>query len=298
MSANLPSLYGTQFATNVALLLQQRGSLLRPYVTEKGYVGEKASPVDQMGPVAMQPVASRFAPMGRVDAAVDRRWVFPSDFDLPQLIDSFDKLRLLADPQSEYVTNAVNAAGRTIDDVIIAAMHGTAQTGKDGTTATTLPTSTSTNVVSVSLGGTTSGLNVEKIKRGKRLLKANQVMPDDQIIMAVTAQDEESLLNELQVISSEFNGVRTLASGNVEQFLGVTFVQTERLLTGTDDAAGTSRSLPMWAKSGMHLGIWNDIRTDISQRNDLQGLPWQAYVYMTVGATRIEEKKMIRIWAR
>lgn len=295
MSANLLALYGTQFATNVQLLLQQRGSLLRGTVTEDHYVGEKASPVDQLGPVAMQPVLARFQPIGRVDAGVDRRWVFPADYDLPQIVDTFDKLRLLSDPGSRYVENGVNAAGRTIDDVIIAAFHGTAQTGKDGTTPTAFPAG---QVVSVGIGGPTSGLNVEKVKRGRRILKANQVQKDDPIFMAVTAQDEEALLGELQVISAEFNDTKTLVSGDVEKFLGVRFIQTERLLTGTDDAAGTSRSLPMWAKSGMHLGIWNDIKTSINQRVDLAGLPWQTYIWLTCGATRLEEKKVVRVWAR
>lgn len=297
MSANLVSLYMTQFATNVQLLLQQKGSLLRGIVTEKPYIGEKGSPVDQLGPVAMNPVTARFAPIGRVDAQVDRRWVFPSDFDLPQLVDTFDKLRLLADPSSEYVMNAVNAAGRTIDDLIIAAVHGTAQTGKDGSVATNLPAG---QVVSVSIGGTASGLNVEKLKRAKRILKANQVAPDDPIYMAITAQDEESLLSEIQITSSDFNGTdaAVLKDGNVIRFLGINFVQSERLLTGVDDIAGTSRALPVWAKSGMHLGIWNDIKTDVSQRKDLQGLPWQTYVYLSAGATRLEEKKMVKVWAR
>jgi hypothetical protein len=44
----------------------------------------------------------------------------------------------------------------------------------------------------------------------------------------------------------------------------------------------------------MYLGIWNDIRTDVSQRKDKGGLPWQVYVYGTFGATRLEEKKRSR----
>jgi Phage capsid protein len=302
MSANLPSLYAQQFATNVALLLQQKESRFRGAVTEGHYIGKQASPVDQIGAVSMQPVLSRFAPMGRVDAAVDRRWVLPSDFDLPQLIDQFDKLRLLTDPESSYVTNAVQAANRQMDDLIIAAAAGTAQTGETASTATTFPSS---QVVSVNLGGTASNMNVDKIKRGVRLLRANENMPDDPIFCAISAIEEESLLSEIQVINEDYNAnggtggaAPVLRDGHIERFMGVTFLHSERLLTGTDDAAGTSRSCPMWAKSGMHLGLWNDVTTDVSQRKDLQGLPWQAYVYMTAGATRVEEKKVVRIWCR
>jgi hypothetical protein len=298
MSANLPSLFVQQYATNVQLLLQQKGSKLRDKVMTGSYVGKQASPVDQIGAINMQAVASRFAPMGRVDAPVDRRWVFPSDFDLPQLIDSFDKLRLLTDPSSAYVMNAVNAAGRQMDDLIISAFTADAKTGENGGTNTSILAG---NTVSVSLGGTASGLNVTKLKRARRILVGHEVDTDsDPLTCVVTAQQEENLLNEYEATSAEFNESErpVLKEGYLDRFLGINFVRCERLLTGTDDAAGTSRSIPVFAKSGMHLGLWNDVTTDISQRKDLQGLPWQAYVYMTAGATRLEEKKVVRVWCR
>ena len=110
MSVNLPNWYARQYSTNIQLKLQAMGSLLRPYVTEGSYTGDQASPVDFMGSVEMQDVTQRFAPMGRVDAATDCRWVFPIDSDLPQMIDKFDKLRLLTDPESKMVENGVLAA--------------------------------------------------------------------------------------------------------------------------------------------------------------------------------------------
>lgn len=301
MSANLPSLYVQQFATNVQLLVQQKESRLRSRVSVGSYVGKQASPVDQIGAINMQPVASRFAPMGRVDAAVDRRWVFPSDFDLPQLIDSFDKLRLLTDPSSSYVQNAVQAANRQIDDLIIASFFADAKTGESGGTTTSFPPSTSTNVVSVSLGGTTSNISVAKLKRARRLLAGNEVdIEADPITCVITASQEEALLNEYEMTSQDFNpsDKPLLRDGMLDRFLGMSFVRSERLANGTDDAAGTSRAIPVFAKSGMHLGLWNDIETAIGRREDLQGRPWQAYVALTAGATRIEEKKVVRVWCR
>src|SRR3990172_3027788 len=128
MSLNIPDHYTISFSTNVMLLLQEKGSKLRGTVTEGSYTGKQASPVDQIGAVEMQDVTNRFAPMGRVDAAVDRRWVTPSDFDLPQMIDSFDKLRLLTDPESSYTQNAVLAPGRKIDRLIILLFQSTTKT--------------------------------------------------------------------------------------------------------------------------------------------------------------------------
>lgn len=292
----LDTFYVEQFSTNVNTLVQQKGSRLRGAVMTGAHVGNQASPVDQVAPVAASKVTSRFAPMGRVDASLDRRWVFPVDYDLPQLVDSFDKLRLIVDPESTFVTNAVYAMGRAMDDEILAAFTGAAKTGVNGATTTNILTA---NTVGVNTGGTNSAINVPKLRAGKKLLMSYDVDPEEEIYCALSATDHDALLNEIQIISSDFNGgdVPVLKNGKVTRFLGVNFIHTERVISGTDDQSGTSRSLPMWAKSGHYMGVWQDITANVSQRHDLQGEPWQVYVKGTFGASRIEEKKIIRIWA-
>ncbi len=113
----------------------------------------------------------------------------------------------------------------------------------------------------------------------------------DPITCVVSSKQEDNLLAEAQVISLDFNDRPVLVDGRLKSFLGMNFVPSERLSAN----ATPSRLVPVFAKSGMHLGVWNDITTDISQRKDIRGLPFQAYVYMTVGATRIEEKKTMQI---
>jgi hypothetical protein len=293
MSANIPTHFVREYSTNLALLLQQKGSKLRPYVTTGSYVGDQASPVDQIGAIEAQQVTSRFGPMGRVDATLDRRWVFPTDYDLPQLIDKFDKLRLLTDPESSYVVNAMYALGRKMDAAIITAFTAAAKTGVNGATSTSV---LSGNEVDVATGGSNSKLNVAKLKAVKKLAMTHNIdLDNDPLICGVTAVDHDSLLNEIQIISSDFNGGDrpVLKDGKVDRFLGIQFVHCELI---ESLAAGTNEvNIPVWCKSGMHLGLWNDIQTSISQRNDLQSEPWQAYVKATFGATRIEEKKVFNI---
>lgn len=304
MSVNIPVHYVQQYSTNLQLLLQQRGSKLRDTVTVGSYIGKQASPVDQVAAITAQKVIGRFNPMGRVDAALDRRWVFPNDYDLPQLIDTFDKLRLLTDPQSTYAVNAMYAMGRAMDDEIITAYFGTAKTGENGGTSTTFGTTLTTaggQNVGVGVGGATSGLNVAKLREAKRRLMANEVdVESDPLVCVVTATQHDNLLNEVQVVSADFGwkDAPVLKEGKLERFLGINFKHCERITTGTDDAAGTSRQVPLYAKSGMHLGIWNDIQNSIDQRKDLQGLPYQLYSMGTFGATRLEEKKIVRVWCR
>jgi hypothetical protein len=306
MSLNIPTHYVSQFSTNLELLLQQKGSKLRDTVTVGTYVGKQASPVDQVGAISAQPVVGRFNPMGRVDAPTDRRWVFPSDWDLPQLIDNFDKLRLLTDPQSTYAQNAAYAMGRALDDVIIASYFADAKTGEMGATTTTFGTTVTTtaggrNVAVATGGAAATGLNVAKLREGKKSLIQSEVdVENDPLTLVTTAIQHDNLLNEVQIISADFNGGDrpVLKEGKIDRFLAINFKNCERLGTGTDDAAGTSRMLPLYARSGMHLGIWNDIQNAVDQRTDLQGRPWQLYTTLTCGSTRLEEAKMRRLWCR
>lgn len=290
MSVNIPKLYVQQFATNIQMKLQQKDSRFRSRVTEGQHYGEQAAEVDQVGKIAMLPVTSRFAPMGRVDADFDRRWVLPSDFELPQLIDSFDKLRLLTDPQSVYVQNAVAAANRQIDEIIIDAFTGTAKTGKTGSVSTSALAGNQIAVGFEAAGNI--GLTVNKLIEAKRILMAAEVdIESDPLYCAISAKQHANLLKEVQVTSLDFNDRPVLVDGRIMRFMGFEFVHTELLSYNS----GTIRSVPAWAKSGMHLGIWNDIETSVGQREDLSGKPYQAYLKMTIGATRLEEPKVVDI---
>jgi len=293
MSVNIPDHYTISFSTNVMLLLQIKGSKLRPCVTEGSYTGKQASPVDQIGSVEMQDVTGRFQPKVRTDASVDRRWVTPNDFDLTQSIDTFDKLRLITDPESSYTQNAVFAAGRKIDRLIIAAFMGTAKTGEQGATSTSF---TAGNEIDVAIGGSNSRLNVQKLLDVKELMQRQYVDFDtEQVYVGLTAKDEANLLKEIQIISSDFNGMDkpVLKDGRVDRFLGMEFMHCELIESA---AAGTNEvNVPVWAKSGMHLGIWNDVTTSIYKNMQLRGEPWESYIMATFGATRLEENKVYNI---
>lgn len=292
MSANAPQLYGQQFATIVNMLVQQKGSRLRGKVTEGSAKGEQMSPVDQIGLVEAREVTDRFGPIVRIDASVDRRWVFPTPYELPQLIDPVDELKILSDPKSKYVQNAQAGMGRAIDRLIIASMNGTNYTGKSGTTSTALPT---TQKVAVNFkAASNTGLTVAKLKEAKRILMSNEVDLDtDELYCAATATQLDNLMDEAQVVSTDFNDKPVLVDGKITRFMGFNFVQTELLTTITTNVRGVLA----WVKSGVFLGTWEDVVTDVDRRKDLTNLPWQAYLKMTFGATRTEEKKVVQIAA-
>lgn len=298
---NVPQHYYTEFSRNIDTLLQQKDSRLLAWVTQGSHSGEKASPVDQIGVVDMTDITTRFAPMPRTDAPASRRWVTPVSSDLNQMIDTFDKLKLLTDPRSTYVQSALYAGNRRRDRHILTGFFADAAIGVTGagteTFGTTLTTAGGQNV-SVGVGGAASGANVAKFKAAKLRLWEADVDEDEDLYTVTKPKQHDELLNEIQIISMDFNDKPVLVEGKITRFLGINFKRSNLLSTGTDDAAGTSTMVPVWTQRGMHYGNWQTTVTDISQRKDLQGLPWQAYVMQTGGATRLELPRVVRVWCR
>lgn len=289
MSEEISTFYVQSYATNVMLLAQQKGSRLEDKVSRGAYKGKAASPVEQIGPTAATKRTSRNEPVTFANQPHDRPWVYPVDYDWYDAIDNIDKLRMVVDPQSAYVMNAVNALNRAKDDEIIAAFFADRKTGENGGTTTTF---LSANQVSVNEGGTASGLNVAKLRAGKKILMGYDIdLESESIFCAITADQHDNLLNEVQVISTDFNEKPVLVEGKVTRFLGINFVHTERLaLDGS-----SYRRCPLWVSSGMHLGTWEEVKTSIAHREDLRGRPVQIGAQGTFGATRLEEKKVVEL---
>ena len=298
MSENLFELFTTQFSTNLELKLQQMGSKLRGKVREGFHVGKQASPINQIGAVQLKAPAGRFAPLGRIDASFTRRWVFPQDGELPQLIDTFDELRTIVDVKSEYSTNAAMAVGRAWDDCLITAAFGTSQIGTDAGglspesfNANTTVGNTGFGVVSTFGSTAASGLTVAKLIETKRTFRHYHVdIESDPLTIVIGSQQESDLLNQVQVVSTEFNDRPVLTDGKLTRFLGFDIVYSERLNYGSN-----LRQVIAFAKSGMYLGIWKDMTNFVDIRADLSGRPYQIMTQTSFGATRTQPGKVVQI---
>lgn len=291
MADNIASVYAVQYGTNISLLLQQKGSKLRGAVQTGSYKGKQSEVVTQYGATSARAVSTRYQPIVPVNTPNNRRWVFPEDYDWADLIDNFDKLRLLADPQSAYSQNGLYAMGRAIDDVIISGIFGTNKTGEAGGTNTTFDTANQQVAVNYAAAGNV-GLTVDKLREARRILMENEVDLDaEPAYCAISAEQHDDLLGQLQVTNADFNtDAPVLQDGKVTRFLGINFIHTERLPTSSG-----FRRCPVWVPSGVHLGMWNDITSNVTQRRDLSSHPFQVYLMGTFGATRTEEKKVVDI---
>lgn len=283
MSFQIDTARSQQYTTNVQLLLQQKGSRLRNAVSMGSYTGKAAKAVEQIGAVTAQRRTTRHGDTPMISTPHAARWVFPNDYEWADLIDDQDKLQMLIDPTSPYAQNGAIALGRSIDAEIITAALGVSKVGENGSTDQTFPSGQQ-------VGAASSGMTVQKLRRAKFLMKRNEVDPSDELYLALTARQLDDLLGTTEVTSADYNTVKALVQGDIDTFMGFKFIQTE--LLGVDGAS--ARRCFAWAKSGLHLGMWNDITTRISERDD-KSYATQVYVKGTFGATRVEEGKVVEI---
>ena len=292
MADGLQDLYTTQFSTTLELLLQQRGSKLRETVRAGNHVGKQASPVNQIGALKTSRPA-RFAPKKRTESNYVRRWVFPIDGDMEQLFDTFDEIKTITDPKSEAAINASYAVGRDYDDEIIRATTGDAKLGQDASGLTTETFSTSDFQIASTYGSSAaSGLTVAKIIEAKRIFEHYENdLEMEMPTLAIGSQQHSDLLNQAQVVSTEFRSVPAYdGNGNVSQFLGFRIKRLERL-----KVVSNVRSVLAWVASGMYLGIWKDMSNEANKRTDLAGNPWELYTMFSFGGTRLQPGKVIEI---
>jgi len=282
MSTQITTAFVNQFSANVQMLSQQMGSLLRNAVDAESVNGEKAF-FDQVGQAAAVLRTSRHADTPLVETPHTRRMVTMSDYEYADLIDDSDKVRLLVDPTSTYSRAAAAAMGRAMDDVIITAALGTANTGKDGSTSTALPSGQKIAVAS-------SGLTIAKLVSAKELLDAASVDPSIPRHIVVSPKQISDLLNNTTVTSSDFNTVKALAQGEINSFVGFNFIVSNRLNT---DGSG-DRQVIAFAQDGIKLAVGKEPAARIDERAD-KSYSTQVYYCQTIGATRMEEEKVVEI---
>ena len=290
MSNQITTAFVQQYSSNVQMLSQQMGSYLRGAVDVESVVGKNAF-FDQVGKTTAQLRTSRHADTPQIDTPHSRRRVSLADYEWADLIDNADKVRLLIDPTSSYAKAAAAAMGRAMDDVIISALGGTAFSGETGSTSVVLPAAQ--KPYSASQPNTSAGgLSIEKLLEAKKILDLADVDPSIQRYFVCGPTQIGNLLGTTQITSSDFNTVKALSQGQVDSFLGFKFIVSNRLVfdaTNTDD-----RLCYAFTADAIKLAVGQDVLARIDERAD-KSYSTQVYYAMSIGATRMEEEKVVQI---
>jgi hypothetical protein len=282
MSSQITTAFVNQFSSNVTMLSQQMGSLLRSSVDVETINGEKAF-FDQVGQAAAVQRTTRNGDTPLMETPHARRQVTLKDFEYADLIDDQDKIRMLIDPTSTYARAAAAAIGRAMDDEIISALIGSANTGKTGSTSVALP-------AAQKIAHGSAGLTIAKLVEAKQKLDEKSVDPSIRRYIAVSPKQISDLLNNTTVTSADFNTVRALSTGSINEFVGFTFIVTNRLSTDSN----SDRQVIAWAQDGCKLAMGKEPTSRIEERAD-KSYATQVYYCSSFSATRMEEEKVVEI---
>jgi len=286
MSVNITTSFVEQYSANVSMLAQQTGSKLRSAVDVETVRGKNAF-FDQVGVTAAQLKTSRHSDTPQIDTPHSRRRVSLSTYEWGDLVDDADKVRALIDPTSTYARAAAAAMNRSLDDIIITAMNADANTGVAGGTSTSLPSTQKTATSDQS-----DGLTIAKLRSAKYILDNNDIDPSLKRYLVCGPKQIQDLLGTTEVSSSDYNTVKALAMGSVDSFLGFNFIMSTRL--NLDATYTSDRLVFAFTEDAIKLAIGKDVTAKISERAD-KSYSTQVYYCMDLGATRMEEEKVVQI---
>lgn len=292
----LTGLFQTQFSTLLRMKLQQKTSKLRGRVEEGTHTGAKiASPIQFIGAMQTRTPEGRFAPKKQSPQDYVRRWVSPIDKVGDQYVDSLDQLKTPIDPKSQLVSRAAAACARDWDDEIVRAATATSTIGQDAGSLTTEAFDGAFQVAVNFKASASVGLTVAKINEARRILEHYHAFEEENgpATMIIGSNQHADLRNQAQVTSADFNkngGV--LENGEVKRYMGFDLVVSERLPLMTANIRGCL----VFVKTGLYLGMWQDLKTEVFRRPDLEANPWDISTVHSFGATRTELGKIVQIF--
>ena len=331
--APIEDAYRDIFGSNVYHLSQQTMQKLLPFAEMKGMVRNSMS-IDRIGTLGMPAkYLSRGSKVHGTNPENDVRWLEAERFWLACFIDNYDQIRTLWNIRNAYTEAMARSFGRLYERVFIAAALGTASTGApnsktgDATLPTTqkfIATSKNLNPASTSFGQVTAGtgLKIHTLAQVKQHMKETfAIQAGEMAVMAINAAQVTSLLEEVQVTSRDYQNLSPLMNGELAQFYGFVFAETQlipamaeafrytspvaNVTTGqlvdsggtavnATEAAKYDRCFAFTAGSAICFGINMNILSRISERDDLH-YNAQLYYASEFGAVRREEVKVVEV---
>jgi len=202
------------------------------------------------------------------------------DYNAAEYSDIFNQAKINFDERRELVSVVSNAIGRRMDQLLLDA----------------LAASSTSLTVANSVGGTTTNLNVAKLRRAKKLMDAANV-PMDGRAMVISASGLEGLLGETQTTSADYNSVKALVSGEIDTFLGFKFVTIgDRSEGGLPIDGSLDRTCYAFHRDAVGFGI------GINQRTEINYVPEKTSFLVnsifSAGAIAIDDEGIVKITCR
>lgn len=290
-SATITTAFKQQFHDTYFHALQQKDSRFQATVTDRGMIDGSSFTTNNIGLVEAQEVTGRYQDKTAQEVAHSTRIAYMADYDIgPLVVDSFDLAKLTADPTYKYVELLVAAANRRKDRTIYRALlDGSLTRSAEGgaLTSTTIPAGQQ-----IAAGGT--AFTKAKILQAKALFRSNEAdeFNGEELYLAYDGVMLRQLLADTTLTSADYMTVQMLQTGALAgKWCGFNWIPYNAL----DVPAGNTSRTIAWAKSALQFGTGINVKTDVSENKTKRGHPVEAYAFMSLGATRQDESKVVQI---
>jgi hypothetical protein len=203
-----------------------------------------------------------------------------SDFNAAEYSDVFSQAKVNFDERSELVQVVGSAIGRRQDQLILDALNAASGTG----------------TVANSIGGANTNMNIAKLREAARLMNRANVPSDGRNII-IHANSLNSMLEQTSVTSSDFNTVKALVQGEINQFMGFTFhVLGDRGEGGLPIDGSSDRTLFAFHRDAIGYAEGIAPRTEINYIAEKTS--WLVNALFSAGAVAIDPEGIVKITAR
>jgi len=285
------------YQNNAQMVAQQLRNPLRQAVTiMSGLTGEARNVVDLL----QKKRAQKGQDYGRNNpdnrSKWDNRWlVRPEVLHDGELIDRTDKWDMAMDPTSHLVRNSIAAVERAVQDTIMgieedangnfavtgSGILGLAVSGKRPGAGAPLPAGNT-------IPHANTGLTLDKLRAVRKALKKADfgIEDADPLWACITPDQEDDLIGIAAQSGPALNAfsIEQLRTGKPSPLLGINWILTNRLPT---DASG-KRMIPVWSKSNVVAGFWQDVEGTIWNDTSKQNLPY-LYTSAYVDCVRVQD---------
>jgi hypothetical protein len=192
--------------------------------------------------------------------------------------DIFDEDGTNIDERQELASAIGKAINRREDQMIIDALEA----------------ASSSLTVAASVGGAATDLNPAKLRRGNRLLGDQGVEVGGAPLCYVGShQAKENMLAQQEVTSADYNNVRRLVSGEVDNWLGIRYKWVASRTEGGLTKSGNDRTSFLYDRAAVGHAVGNIERTEINYIP--QKTSWLAAGFLRAGSKHIDANGIVEM---
>lgn len=279
------------FTSNVQMVTQQLRNPLRDGVTIVPASGEAQDIADLIGKTEYVESEDYEQRNPQITPARTRRWlVRPIGIEIGQIITKEEKFDQAMDPTSKLVRNQVATVERGVFDRMLGVKRraeggykiagggimGVVHEGKGPNSTVALP---GANYIAVDYqdAGTPYGLSLSKLRAATEAMELEDFgMEDfgegDDLYGLITPKQKTDLINLAVATGANLNpfDVKNIEDGRPGKLMGINWRFSNRVPT---DSNGY-RLIPIWAKSNIVCGMWQDVEGSLWNNTERKNLPY------------------------